>query len=90
MQQKDPVRIIVNAQERVIPLSQLSTAGEVSYEKLITLAFNAGDLPARRDLVFTVTYRDGAGRPTDGTLLEGESVKIQNDTVFNVTATDRS
>ena len=45
MQQKDPVRIIVNAQERVIPLSQLSTAGEVSYEKLITLAFNAGTYP---------------------------------------------
>ena len=90
MQSKDAARIIINAQERVVPFNQLSATGEISYEKLVTLAFNAGELPAGRDLMFTITYRDGAGRPTDGTLLEGESVKIQNGTVFNVTATDRS
>jgi hypothetical protein len=90
MQQKDIVKIIVNAQERIVPFNQLSVTGEISYEKLITLAFDAGYLPAKQDLMFTITYRDGAGRPADGTLMEGESTKIQNGTVFNVTATDRS
>ena len=90
MQQKDVVRVIVNAQERIIPFNQLSVTGEISYEKLITLAFDAGDLPTKQDLMFTITYRNEAGRPTDGTLMEGESTKIQNGTIFNVTATDRS
>ena len=57
MQQKDVVRIIVNAQERIVPFNQLSVTGEISYEKLITLAFDAGDLPGKRDLMFTITYR---------------------------------
>ena len=88
MRQKDVVKIIVNAQERVVPLDQLSITGEISYEKMVTLAFDSQ--PTKRDLMFTITYRNGAGRPTDGTLMEGESTKIQNDTIFNVTATDRS
>ena len=88
MQQKDVVKIIVNAQERIVPFNQLSVTGELSFEKLITLAFDSQ--PSEQDLMFTVTYRNGAGRPTSGTLLEGESVKVQNDTIFNVTATDRS
>ena len=88
MQQKDVVKIVVNAQERIVPLNQLSVTGELSFEKLITLAFDSQ--PTEQDLMLTVTYRNGAGRPTDGILLEGESVKVQNDTIFNVTATDRS
>ena len=88
MQQKDVVKIVVNAQERIVPLNQLSFTGELSFEKLMTLAFDSQ--PTKQDLMFTVTYRNGAGSPTDGILLEGESVRVQNDTIFNVTATDRS
>ena len=88
MQQKDVVKIVVNAQERIVPLDQLSFTCELSFEKLITLAFDSQ--PTIRDQMFTVTYRNGAGSPTDGVLLQGESVRVQNDTIFNVTATDRS
>ena len=85
---KDTVTIVVNGREKVIPSSELSSDGELSFEQVVRLAFDPP--PSGPDIVFTVSYRNGAGRPQDGRLNAGKSVKIQDGTIFNVSFTDRS
>ena len=88
VQDKDTVKIIVNAREKVIPVGELSENGEFSFTQAVNLAYDPP--PSGPDIVFTVSYRDGAGRPPEGRLVDGQSVKIQDGTVFNVSFTDRS
>ena len=40
--------------------------------------------------MFTVTYTRGEGHKPQGTLVEGETVKVKDGMIFNVTATDKS
>ena len=79
---KDTVTIVVNGREKVIPSSELS------FEQVVRLAFDPP--PSGPDIVFTVSYRNGAGRPPDGRLVAGKSVKVGDGTIFNVSFTDRS
>lgn len=81
---KDKVAIIVNGRERVVSASD----GEISFDEVVRLAFDP--TPSGPDIVFTVSYRNGAGRPPDGRLVEGQRVKIQDGTVFNASFTDKS
>ena len=85
---KDTVTIVVNGREKVIPSSELSSDGELSFEQVVRLAFVPP--PSGQDIVFTVSYRNGAGRPPDGRLVAGKSVKVGDGTIFNVSFTDRS
>jgi hypothetical protein len=41
-------------------------------------------------IIYTVTYRKGDGHKPEGTLTEGERVKVKDGMIFNVTATDKS
>jgi hypothetical protein len=72
--------IIVNGREKVV------TAKEMSFAEIVALA----NLPSGPNMVFTVTYRRGEGNKPEGTLVEGETVKIKDGMIFNVTATDKS
>ncbi len=85
---KDTIAIIVNGRERTVTSSELSPDGELSFETVVRLAFDPP--PSGPDIVFTMSYRNGAGRPPDGRLVAGQSVKVQDGTVFNVSFTDRS
>ena len=85
---KDAITLVVNARERVIPSSELSADGELSFKQVVGLAFDPP--PSGPDIVFTVSYRNGAGRPPDGRLVAGQSVKVRDGTVFNVSFTDKS
>ena len=85
---KDTVTIVVNGREKVIPSSELSSDGELSFEQVVRLAFDPP--PSGPDIVFTVSYRNGTGRPPDGRLVAGKSVKVGDGTIFNVSFTDRS
>ncbi|TAM25712.1 MAG: hypothetical protein EPN62_03350 [Candidimonas sp.] len=40
--------------------------------------------------VYTITYKRGEGNKPEGTLVEGESVKVKEGMVFNVKRTDKS
>ena len=82
VEDKDTVTIVVNGREKVIP------SAELSFERAVRLAFDPP--PSGPDIVFTVSFRNGAGRPSDGRLVAGESVKIEDGTIFNVSFTDRS
>jgi hypothetical protein len=47
-------------------------------------------LPSGDNIVFTVTYRRGHGNKTAGTLVAGESVRVKDGMIFDVTVTDKS
>lgn len=74
--------IIVNGRQKVV------TAREMSFADIVALAFDPP--PTGPNIVFTITYRRGEGDKPEGTLIEGESVKIKEGMIFNVTATDKS
>ncbi len=74
--------IIVNGRAKVV------TQKELSFAEVVALAFD--NPPQGENIVFTVTYRRGEGNKPEGSLLEGETVKIKDGMIFNVTATDKS
>lgn len=60
----------------------------VTFDDVVDRAYPDG---GRGPLIsYTVLYFNAAERVTEGGLDEGDDVKIQNGTVFNVTRTDRS
>lgn len=85
---KGDVTLIVNSREKEISSKVLSRDGEITFDEVVKLAF--ADPPSGQYIVFTVSYLNGAGRPPEGILYPGESVKVQDGTVFNVTVTDKS
>jgi hypothetical protein len=74
--------IIVNGRQKVVSVRELS------FSDIIALAFD--NPPTGPNIVFTVTYKRGEGNKPEGTLVEGETVKIKDGMIFNVTATDKS
>lgn len=74
--------IVVNGRAKVV------TEAELSFGALVKLAF--GSAPNTDNTIYTITYRRGEGNKPEGTLVEGESVKIKDGMIFNVTATDKS
>ena len=76
------VMIIVNGRQRKV------TTEEVTFDELVDLAF---DDPKRGpQIVFTITFRNAAGRIKEGELDEGHRLKVQEGTIVNVTRTDQS
>lgn len=76
------VTIIVNGREKVV------RKDELSFDEIVALAFDPP--PTGENIVFTITYRRGQGEKPEGSLVEGETVKIKKGMIFNVTATDKS
>lgn len=62
---------------------------EISFEDVILLAFGTFDLA--ETVAYTVTYSYKKGHHNDkGILVKGDSVKLKEGMVFNVTRTTRS
>lgn len=76
------VTIIVNGEEKEVP------KGELAYDDIIDLAFNPR--PVGDSIEFTITFRRGHGNKPEGTLVQGETVKVKDGMIFNVTPTDKS
>lgn len=74
--------IVVNGREKTV------TSKEISFEELLELAFE--NPPTGDNWFFTVVYRRGEGNKPSGTLAPGESVKVKDGMIFDVTATDKS
>ena len=80
-----PVReftIIVNGRPKEV------TTKDLLFDQIVSLAFSP--VPTGPNILFTVTYGHGPKANPEGTLLEGETVKIKDRMVFSVTATDKS
>lgn len=76
------ITIIVNGQKKEVAETKLT------FEEAVRLAFPA--LPTGDNVMFTVRYRHGPKQNPSGTLLEGETVRIKNGMIFDVTQTVRS
>jgi molecular chaperone DnaK (HSP70) len=74
--------VFVNGRRKAVHVRQLG------FEELLRLAF--GDAVARQAGTVTVTYERAAGAKATGSLIPGRAVKVQDGTIFNVTATDKS
>jgi len=76
------VPIIVNGREKIV------SKMELTFDQLVKLAFD--NPPTGEFICFTITFRRGQGNKPEGTLVEGDSVKVKKGMIFNVTATDKS
>lgn len=74
--------IVVNGQQKPVETDELT------FDEVVALAFDP--VPSGPDVLFTVTYRRGHGDKPEGTLTEGEKVKVKDGMIFDVTATDKS
>jgi hypothetical protein len=79
---KHTTQIIVNGRIREV------TGKELTFEQVVKLAFD--DAVFNDVTVYTITYKRGDGHKPEGTMVEGESVKIKEGMVFNVKRTDKS
>ncbi|MDA8382786.1 MAG: multiubiquitin domain-containing protein [Betaproteobacteria bacterium] len=76
------VTVVFNGRPKPVAKERLS------FEEVITYAF---DTPPSGDGVqFTIQYTHGHSDKPNGTLLEGESVMVQDGMEFDVTPTNRS
>lgn len=78
--EKKQVTIIVNGRPHQVAKE------DISFEEVVALA----KLVTGPNIVYTVTYDRGHGHKPQGTLVPGESVKVKDGMIFNVTATDKS
>lgn len=76
------VVVIVNGRPREV------RGPELSFEEVVNLAYD-NNPPSGPYIVITVTYSRGVGG-AQGTMCPGDSVKIRERMIFNVTATDKS
>lgn len=76
------ITIIVNARKKVVETPELTFA------EVVALAFDTA--PVGGNILFTVTYRNGPPANPEGSLIEGGRVKLKNEMIFNVRATDKS
>ena len=74
--------IIVNGRPKEV------TQKELSFAEIVALAF--AQPPAGANTLFTVTYRRAQGNKPEGSLIAGESVRVKEGMIINVTATDKS
>ena len=74
--------IIVNGEEKEFDKKY------ISYEEVVTLAFGRGSNNDKT--IYTVTYARGHGNKPEGSMVEGDSVRVKEGMVFNVVRTDKS
>lgn len=74
--------IVVNGQKKDV------AGKEIGYRDVVAIAFeNPWGNP---NIIYTVTYTRGQDDKPQGTLVDGQSVKVKKGMVFNVTRTDKS
>jgi hypothetical protein len=80
--EKRTFTIIVNTRERDVHQQVLT------FDEITKLAYPNPD--GITNPIFTVSFKNADQKPSAGTLVEGESVKIENGTIFNVKRTGQS
>lgn len=72
--------IIVNAREK------MWLHDEINFDEVVVLAFGL----VQNTISYTVTYKKGHGSKPEGIMVKGDSVKVHDGMLFNVTQTSRS
>ncbi len=81
-EERKEITIIVNTREKKWDKK------EISYKEVVVLAF--GSYSDDPNVMYTVTYSKGERPHQDGSLVKGESVKVKDGMIFNVTQTNKS
>jgi hypothetical protein len=76
------VTIVVNGTQKSVAKDDLA------FDEIVRLAFETP--PFGENTLFSITYRRGHGNKPEGILAPGESVKVKEGMIFDVTATDKS
>lgn len=76
------INIVVNGTQKSVPKE------EMTFDEIVHLAYE--NPPYGANTLFSVTYRRGHGNKPEGILAEGQSVKLKDGMIFDVTATDKS
>ena len=76
------VTIVVNGTQKTVAKDDLA------FDEVVRLAFETP--PYGENTLFSITYRRGHGNKPEGILAPGESVKVKEGMIFDVTATDKS
>lgn len=79
---KRTFKVIINGREKTVEKSLLN------YREVVLLAFP--DAVFDDKTVYTVTYSEGPRENPEGSMVEGQSVKLKNRMVFNVVRSDKS
>jgi hypothetical protein len=74
--------IIVNGRKKEVSTKTLT------FDQVVALAFNP--VPVGPTVQFSVTYRKGPRKNHEGTLTEGETVRIKDGMIFDVSETNKS
>lgn len=75
------VSITVNGRTKVV------TAKELSFAEVVALADN---LPTGENITYTVTFRRGHGDKSEGTLVDGQMLRVHEGMIVAVTPSDKS
>jgi hypothetical protein len=75
-------KIIVNGRQKEVSTKKLT------FDQVVALAFNP--VPSGPNVQFTVTYRKGPRKNPDGSMTEGETVRVKDGMIFDVTETNKS
>ena len=76
------VTIIVNARTETV------LKDDISYTEVVALAFP--NPPTGDNVSFTVMYRRGHGDKPEGTLVQGQTVKVKEGMIFDVSPNNKS
>ena len=76
------ITIVVNGREKTVDDKVLTFAA------VVALAFDP--VPSGPNVGFTVTYRRGHGNKPEGSMVEGDTVRVKDGMIFNVSVTDKS
>lgn len=79
---KKEVTIIVNGSPHMVEKD------EITYAEVVTLAFP--DFPQHPEINYSVKYKRGQGNKPEGILSPGQTVKVKEGMIFDVSATGQS
>jgi len=81
-EQNKEFNVIINAEQKVV------TSKKLSFMEIVKLAFGA--VIPNPSTIYTMTYKRGNGNKPEGTLVEGDTLKMKEGVIINVTATNKS
>jgi len=77
------IEIVVNGRRKHVQAME-----HITFDEVVRLAYE--NPPTGPMVIFTVTYKRGHGQKPEGSLQPGQSVRVKEGMIFNVTATDKS
>ena len=75
-------KIIINGREKTVD------GREATFNQLIGLAYD--NPPTGEFICYTIMYRKGRAHKREGSVIEGEPVKLKKGMIFDVSYTDKS